>query len=881
MNKHVKYGAWSAVALGSAFATVAFAKSVPPKATQKISAVVISGVRKSLRTAQSLKEHSFMVEDAIVAQDIGKFPDNSTAGALQRVTGVQIKRDADEATTVLVRGLPNVVTLMDGHNIFTTTGQFESLADIPAPLVNRIVVYKSNAPNLPSGGIAGTIDVRLNRPFDFPGFVVAGSGQARYEGNSGKIDPIGSFLASDRWKTSLGDFGALAAFSYQRSRYLEDRIFNYLQIPGPGGNSMPQTVGGIANPGNRQRPAANYALQWRPARGVELYLEGFYSEYEDTYSDDFFIGIPIASAPISYNVFPGTHVIQSYTGANAYTLTSTQAYVNHSETWQNALGGRVAIGSRDVLSTDLSLTQSIDDGRYAILDTQFTAPTISANFNNGGSGTPLVHISGIDLVDGSNYYLAHLFYNRNHDYGHAIAWRLNDSYDFRSGPIRSVEAGLRIYHRRASSQSGSGNEMVYPANAAPLAASSVPGLGSLSPGNFYGGRMGVSQWFEASPSFLLNDTNTLLTLFDQPTGPTPYDPTNFFSADENRYAFFGQAKFSTMIGSHRLEGLFGGRLVHADETLGAYEETTINGVVGPPTFENIHNVSTQFLPSLNTRLTLSRGLFLRFTASRSLTRPAFAEQNPSVTLNTPGPTLLGAGAGGNPNLTPITSDNYNLAMEWYFAPVGSITGTLFYSGINGYIQTYAENQTVNGISYNISRPRNTGSGALYGAEFAYQQFFKFVPNWLRGIGAQVNYTYIDAHTQSPPLNPNNLEPSGTSAGVIVQQPLVNVSRNSFNVVAMYERDRVSVTLAYNWRSSFVDSYNNGAGVLEPPTVYVKPIGDLDFDASYKLDRNIVLTLAARNLLNYTFQSYFGNAYLFPQDTRQYDRMIMAGVRFRF
>ena len=140
-----------------------------------------------------------------------------------------------------------------------------------------------------------------------------------------------------------------------------------------------------------------------------------------------------------------------------------------------------------------------------------------------------------------------------------------------------------------------------------------------------------------------------------------------------------------------------------------------------------------------------------------------------------------------------------------------------------------------------------GSGALYGAEFEYQQFCKFVPNWLRGIGAQVNYTYIDACTHSPPLNATTLEPNGTAAGISVRHPLVNVSRNSFNVVAMYERDRVFVTLAYNGRSSFVDSYNNGAGVLEPPTVCVKPIGDLDFDASYKLDRNIVRTRGARNL----------------------------------
>lgn len=879
MTKNFKYGTLPIVAMGSAFATGAFAKSGPPPGTHRLAEVVVSGVRESLQTAQSIKRKSIMVEDAIVAQDIGKFPDNSTAGALQRVTGVQIKRDADEATTVLVRGLPDVVTLLNGRNIFTTTGHFISLADIPAQLLQRVVVYKSNAPSLVEGGIAGTIDVRLHRPFDFPGFVAAATGQARYEGNSGKVDPLGSFLVSDRWKTSAGDFGALAAFSYQKQRYLEDRIFNFLQVAGPGGNSMPLTVGGIANPGDRKRPAANYSLQWRPAPGMQLYLEGFYTEYRDTYSNDYFIGIPSASVPYSYSLFPGTNVIHTYTGLNAYTLTSTQAYQSHSETWQNAIGGKFNMGAV-TLSTDLALTHSMDDGRYVILDTQFNAPTISANFN-AGSGTPRLAVSGVNLLDGSNFYLAHLFNNRNHDVGRAIAWRFDGSYDFASGIIRSVKSGVRVYHRTASSESGSGNQMFYPASSPPLAASSVPGLGSLSPANFYGGKMGVSQWFEGRPSFLLNNTNTLLTLFDQPTGPAPYDPTNFFNDTENTYAFYGQANFSTMLGSHRLEGLFGGRLVRTDEALGAYEETTIGGIAGPPTFVNIRNSHTEFLPSLNTRLTLNHGLYLRFTVSRSITRPTFGELNPSVTLNTPGPTLLGAGTGGNPNLGNITSNNFNLAMEWYFARVGSVTGTLFYSGINGYIQTYAQNEVVNGLRYNVSRPRNTGSGGLYGAEFAYQQFFKFVPHWLRGIGAQVNYTYIDAHTESPPLDPATLEPTGNGTGVSVQQSLVNVSRNSFNMVAMYERRRISLTLSYNWRSSFVDSYNNGAGLLEPPTVIVKPIGDLDFSGSYRLTSHIMLTLDAQNLLNYTFQSYFGNAYLFPQDTRRYDRTIVAGFRVRF
>jgi len=253
MTNHFKYGTLPIVAMGSAFATMAFAKAPPAAKVPQLTEVVVTGVRESLQSAQAIKRKALVVEDDIVAQDIGKFPDNSTAGALQRVSGVRIRRDADEATTVLIRGLPDVVTLLNGRQIFTATGNFVSLADIPASLLQRVAVYKSSTPGMVAGGIAGTIEVRLHRPFDFPGLVVAGTGQARYEGNSGKVDPLGSFLASERWKTSLGDFGALAAFSYQRQRYQEDRIFNFLQIVGPGGNSMPLTVGGLAIPGDRRR----------------------------------------------------------------------------------------------------------------------------------------------------------------------------------------------------------------------------------------------------------------------------------------------------------------------------------------------------------------------------------------------------------------------------------------------------------------------------------------------------------------------------------------------------------------------------------------------------------------------------------------------------
>src|SRR5438105_13336609 len=52
--------------------------------------VVVYGQRASLEKAAEIKKDADQVVDAIVAEDIGKFPDVSTAAALQRVPGVQV-----------------------------------------------------------------------------------------------------------------------------------------------------------------------------------------------------------------------------------------------------------------------------------------------------------------------------------------------------------------------------------------------------------------------------------------------------------------------------------------------------------------------------------------------------------------------------------------------------------------------------------------------------------------------------------------------------------------------------------------------------------------------------------------------------------------------
>ena len=142
--------------------------------------IVVTGLRRSVQGAQALKRDSDQILDAVVAEDIGKLPDNNAAEALARITGVQVSRSQDEANGVSVRGLPDVTTTFNGRELYTAEGRQVAFQDFPAASLAGIEVYKSTTADLVEGGIAGLVNVRSRRPFDFDGFEIAGS--IRYEG---------------------------------------------------------------------------------------------------------------------------------------------------------------------------------------------------------------------------------------------------------------------------------------------------------------------------------------------------------------------------------------------------------------------------------------------------------------------------------------------------------------------------------------------------------------------------------------------------------------------------------------------------------------------------------------------------------------------------
>lgn len=176
--------------------------------------VVVRGVRAAQVTSVSIKRDAASVVDGISAEDIGKLPDVTISDSLQRIPGVQIRRSAGEGSSVNIRGLPQVVTQLNGeqylgaNSVVSTQPNF---GDIPSQLFKGADIHKSSTANLGNTGITGTVNLKTYRPFDFDeGLTFAGGAEIQTGEETSETDPVISGLFN--WKNE--DIGFMFAGTY-------------------------------------------------------------------------------------------------------------------------------------------------------------------------------------------------------------------------------------------------------------------------------------------------------------------------------------------------------------------------------------------------------------------------------------------------------------------------------------------------------------------------------------------------------------------------------------------------------------------------------------------------------------------------------------------
>ncbi len=229
--------------VGTGFLVVALAPQLAsPQATNatpatELSEVVVTGTRAALVESLDRKRGAKIVQDSIVAEDLGSFPDDNVADSLSHITGITVQRTrGGEGQYVNVRGLGpefSIVTL-NGRLLATDGDGREFAFDVlPSEVISGADVLKSSeAPNL-EGSIGGSINLRSARPLDGFGRVLSMSAEGEYN----DLSEDDGYKVSGVFSNTFADdsMGLMVTAIYQDTQVRSDAVHEfYINPDSPG-----------------------------------------------------------------------------------------------------------------------------------------------------------------------------------------------------------------------------------------------------------------------------------------------------------------------------------------------------------------------------------------------------------------------------------------------------------------------------------------------------------------------------------------------------------------------------------------------------------------------------------------------------------------------
>ncbi|MFT4076371.1 MAG: TonB-dependent receptor [Asticcacaulis sp.] len=906
----VKFGltaAVSALALGVAFhAGAQEATTAASAPADDNTVVIVKGVRASITKSLSNKRRATQVVESVVAEDIGKLPDNNVVEALQRVTGVQVtNRSAGEVGTVTIRGLPDVATTWNGRNVFTASGQSFALADIPSNLVRQIDVYKTRSSDQLETGLAGQIDVKTLRPFDFKGAEISIAARGIYLEPADTFNPNISLLASNRWSTSHGDFGALIDLSYAKTKYRDESVTPGALVPFLTEDDVPagwvplerifntdarasealiwqpgQLMGLSSEPGStlningtpykyylsrdaifqsdllgeRERPAANIALQWQPNADAIYTFEAMYAGYRNTtYNSLLFSFVDWWGNPGAVTTFPGTNILKTRVVNNVYGFNSGDLTTNATDSYVYALNGKWNIGDKLTLTGDLAYQSSVFHSEFTAQRIDRVANQITVDFNDHDGIAAFSFDDNSLLTDPTQWNVAQFYDNANRNEGSATTAQLDGVYSpDHWGPVVKLSFGGRADVRRAS-EANRGQNSYLGRNLA-----TMPEGWQFVNSDFFDGYSDVPRsWMEANGYYMRDHIDEVRELYHSvdPNFKTTDQLSLFknFEVNESTQSLYVMADTDNQLFGNRLRGQFGLRYVTVDTDMTFYDQATA-------TQASASKHADRLMPSVTLRYDFTDQFDMRFNYGETLRRPNFGDLNPNHML-TDDLTGVGYGTatGGNPDLEPTHAKNIDLTAEWYFTRDSAVYGTLFHREIDGlvvpllHIETIA-NTTANTDKFLINTPVNASDGTLDGYELGLTYFPKNLPGLLDGFGLQASITGLRS-SQNVPYT----DAAGNIIGEL-KNSFFAVSDFSYNVTLAYQRGPVGARLSYVWRKEFLN--NNEASLFANPLgVWRNPESSLDFQLNYDINDKMSVSIDAVNLTDEKMQPYyaFGSA----------------------
>jgi TonB-dependent receptor len=863
--------------------------------------VTVTGIRRGIEDAISVKKDATSIVEAISAEDIGKLPDVSIAESIARLPGLAAQRVGGRAQVISVRGLsPDFSTTLLNGREQVSTGDNRSVEfdQYPSELLSGVTIYKTPDASLVGQGLSGTLDMQTVRPLSFAGRTVAMN--ARAEKNSlGSIANAKS--TGNRFSVSYIDqflnrtLGVAIGFAHLDSPVLTHETGMYEpwktdSRPGvPAGTYIMDGIKSVGRSGDNKRDGLMGVLQYRPSKDwtstVDMYASNFHREETANQIEVNLSGYNGNTAKtMNYNpVTTANGVLTGGTANNVYPLVRGMYNDRHDQIratgWNNEFhfdGFKLVAdvsyskAKRDELSLENNAqisSATAGDDSTPFLD------NVGLTFGTGGF--PTLH-GARDYSNPSNLYIRNTIYGSGygkvpHVDDELKSFKLAANIPLKGGIgdyIASVDLGVNYSDRSKRKRQPEGSI-------------DMKGAGFLIPNNLQ--YAPVDLGFSGSGTIPAWNVPAVVSQYMAfaPTDTKDYLISKAWDVKEKITTSFVQANLDHDYGSFNLRGNIGVQVQSTDQSSAAnyWDGTAPAGSQVKPA--NDGKTYTDVLPSMNLAFGLSNDQTVRFAAAKQVARPRVDQLRSSLDFGVSNVDFKPGGSGGNAKLDPWRANALDLSYEKYFGKKAYLAAAFFHKKLTSYI--YTQTQTYDFSKYipgtiaktqygNYTAPYNGQGGTLKGVELSGSMPLNLITPVLDGFGVIASATYSDS----------SIKIKDPSSSIGEDIPLPGLSKRTTNLTVYYEKAGFEARVSQRKRSDFVGEIGNFSA--DRALRYVVGENVVDAQIGYTFDsgmlKNVGLLLQVNNLTNAAYETYAAR----PDqqlEYQKYGRTVLLGVNYKF
>ncbi|MCC4616568.1 TonB-dependent receptor [Xanthomonas campestris pv. asclepiadis] len=872
--------------------------------------VQVTGLRRAIEGAISVKRDSTSIVEAISAEDIGRLPDVSIAESLARLPGLAAQRVAGRAQVISVRGLsPDFsTTLLNGREV-VSTGDNRSVEfdQYPSELVSGVTVYKTPDAGLVGQGLSGTVDMQTARPLSYNERVIAVGG--RYQRNSlGKaanVDPYGNrFNISYIDQFADRTIGLTIGYAHTDMPIQENQVGLYepwqpvnAQRPRPGvadGVYFSDGIKALRRTGNQKRDGVMATLQYRPSNAWTSTLDAFHTEAEqiDTanqfelnlsnYNGGYTPGLNISNVRVNdSNSFVGG------TASGVYPL--VRGMYNKREDTIDAFGWNNEISAGAVkLVADLNYSKATRD---------------ELNLENNLQRAPMPQLDTVgvsvvgngfsQLAPGMNYSSPDALFLTNTIYGSGYGKvprvedvlkgaRLQASFPMPEALswFSDLDVGVNYANREKQKTQPEGNITLGGQGESTIA----PDL-QYAPVNL--GFAGIG----ALPAWNVPAVVSRYMLFN-PSDDASFLVSKAWTVEEKITTAWVRANLDTEWGDVGVRGNLGVQLQSADQSSRANYWDASQPVGSEVRPIDDGKTYRDWLPSLNLAFQFPYEQTLRFAMAKQVARPRVDQLRASLEFGVDTSTGRPGASGGNPMLDPWRANAIDLSYEKYFAERAYVAAAFFYKDLKSYIYTqsrdnYDFSALVAGYvpppgsapvltTGTFSAPFNGKGGTLRGVELTASLPLDLLFARLQGFGIQASATFNDSDVKIR-------DPESASSVGNGEISLPGLSERVYNLTAYYEHKGFEARVSQRRRSDFIGEIGNFNGNRTLRYVVGENITDAQISYSFSDSSDLAgltLLLQASNLSNSPYRTYAETKDR-PLEYIEWGRTFVLGVNYKF